>query len=190
MQIESGEYPTNVLQDEKEKDLVVSLGSRAELHCYAVGYPYPSVTWWRENKMLAFKTEQLEQTQDHTLLIHTIRLSDLGLYTCQAYNGVGKAVSWTVTLKAIGPVYNTNPEDDKYMPYVVDPYERPTTVMPYYPSKPSYNSPAPVYRPPAQIRPEPNEIVPEVRPAPRPSPPPRPIYNGNFLIVLLTRIKN
>lgn len=190
--LDSPEYPTEVLQDEKDKELVVSLGSPAELHCYALGYPYPAVTWWKEDAMVPLKTTELEQRQDYSLLIHSVKLSNLGLYTCQAYNGVGKAVSWTVTLRTVGPVHPSSPEDEKYMPFVVDPYERYTTST-NKPRKESSN--VPVHRPSWPVRPNPNELIPHLLPNLRPdtvirsTPSPRPttpVFTGNFSFSLLT----
>lgn len=156
-----------VLQVEgQEKDLVVSLGSSAELHCYAIGYPFPQVTWWKDRSMVPLNTNELVIRKDYSLLIHSVKLSNLGIYTCQAYNGVGKAVSWTVTLKTLGPVYTTNPEDEKYMPFVVNAPEAPVTEKPTYPYRPGRATVAPV---------EENEVVPQPQRQPE-----QPIYNGNL----------
>jgi len=58
--------------------------------------------------MLPFSSERYEQLRDHSLLIRLVSLRDLGPYTCQAYNGLGKAASWTVTVFANGPVPANN----------------------------------------------------------------------------------
>jgi len=48
--------------------------------------------------MLPFSSERYEQVRDYSLLIRMLERADLGPYTCQAYNGLGRAASWTITL--------------------------------------------------------------------------------------------
>lgn len=96
------------------------MGSPTTLNCYAVGYPYPDVTWFKDQNLIPLKTAEYEVRKDYSLLIHSVKLPQLGIYTCQAYNGYGKAASWSVTVQALGPVYTTNPEDEKYLNYVVN----------------------------------------------------------------------
>nr|CAD7197384.1 unnamed protein product [Timema douglasi] len=107
--------------------VVVALGAPTVLQCYAIGWPRPSVTWWRGDRMLPFSSELFEQRRDYSLLIHSVTLRNLGPYTCQAYNGLGRAASWTVTVQAVGPVYSENPEDVEYTKYLVHPPQRPET---------------------------------------------------------------
>ncbi|CAG2058286.1 unnamed protein product, partial [Timema podura] len=140
--------------------VVVALGAPTVLQCYAIGWPRPSVTWWRGDRMLPFSSELFEQRRDYSLLIHSVTLRNLGPYTCQAYNGLGRAASWTVTVQAVGPVYSENPEDVEYTKYLVHPPQRPETPIvaerPTYPYRPA--------RPPQPPQPE--------TPRPRPPPPP------------------
>lgn len=103
------------------QSVVVSLGSRAVLQCYAYGFPVPSVTWWRGERMLPIMSSELEQRRDLSLVLRAVTLTSLGPYTCQAYNGLGRAASWTVTLKAIGPVHSFDPNDVTYNQYLVTP---------------------------------------------------------------------
>jgi hypothetical protein len=99
---------------------MVSLGSAASLRCFAMGWPRPSVTWWKGEKMLPFSSERYEQMRDYSLLIRLVSLRDLGPYTCQAYNGQGKAASWTVTVQTLGPVSTSPTEDDReYLQYII-----------------------------------------------------------------------
>jgi hypothetical protein len=63
--------------------------------------------------MLPFSSERYEQLRDHSLMIRLVSLRDLGPYTCQAYNGLGKAASWTVTVFANGPVEDRGDEQDR-----------------------------------------------------------------------------
>lgn len=125
--------------DERDKNIVVSLGSPTFINCYALGYPYPSVTWWKNGSLIPLKTSEYEVRKDYSLLIHSVRLSNLGLYTCQAYNGYGKAASWSVTIQALGPVHTSNPEDQQYLNYVIPSPQNPN-------QQPAPLSPAPAYR--------------------------------------------
>lgn len=139
-----------VLGDDSQS-VVVSLGSRALLQCYAYGYPVPSVTWWRGERMLPFVSADLEQRRDFSLVLHTVTLTSLGPYTCQAYNGKGRAASWTVVLKAVGPVYAPDPNDVTYNQYLVPPPRSP----PDHPHHPPYQPhlPRPQPTPPTTVAP-------------------------------------
>lgn len=112
----------------------------------------PAVTWWKEDELIPLKNREFEVTKDYSLLIHSVQLRNLGVYTCQAYNGMGKAASWSVTVRAKGPYYSTNPRDIKYLQYVVNPPEantvRPVESATAPPSPASHH--AIVYRPTPQ----------------------------------------
>lgn len=112
-------------------EVLVTLGEPAHLQCYAYGYPAPYITWWRADRMLPLTSEQYEQRQDHSLIINHVDLHSLGPYTCQAYNGRGKANSWTVTVKAVGNPVSSSPEDIHYHQYLVAPDQAPA--RPAYP---------------------------------------------------------
>ena len=99
--------------------MVVSLDAPAVLQCYAYGFPSPTVTWWKEEKLLPMHTNQYEQRKDHSLVIRRVALRLLGPYTCQAYNGQGRAASWTTTLHGVGSVVTVAPEDRAYTIYLI-----------------------------------------------------------------------
>lgn len=83
--------------------------------------------------MLPLASEIYEQDSEYTLLIRTVTLQTLGVYTCQAFNAIGRAASWSITLQAIGPVYNIKPEFEQYMKYLI---EAPKKEKPRYPYRP------------------------------------------------------
>ncbi|XP_065171313.1 papilin-like isoform X3 [Atheta coriaria] len=152
---------------EEERAVTVGLGSPAVLNCYALGFPIPTVTWWRNESLIPLKTSQYEQRKDYSLLINKVELHDLGVYTCQTYNGIGKAASWSVTVQAQGPVYSTNPDDSIYMQYVIDqpPSRIEPTQSPYYPPYGQYAHVAthqPAYVPPVYTEPPRTYQVPVV----------------------------
>ena len=172
--------------------VVVTLGAPTILQCYAVGWPPPTVTWWRGDRMLPLSSEQYEQRRDYSLLIRSVTLRNLGHYTCQAYNGYGRAASWTVTVQAVGPVYSGSPGDAVYNEFLIPspkkPDETPPTrrpSYPYRPVRPPYRprpppSPAP-FRPPPLPPPVPTsppEITPQPVPPPQPEPEPQPQPEG------------
>lgn len=136
---------------EPDTRITVTMNSPIALHCYAMGWPRPFVTWWRGDRMLPLFSENYEQDTDYTLLIRSVTLTNLGVYTCQAFNGIGRPASWSATLQAIGPVYNVKPEHEEYIKYLVQPPKRPTTEKPQYPYRPTrtqspeYQTYAPVY---------------------------------------------
>lgn len=98
---------------------VVVLGNPVIIHCHAIGWPRPSVTWWRGERMLPFSSERYEQFRDYSLLVRRVSFRDLGPYTCQAYNGYGRPSSYTIILQAIGPVYTVDTDDFEYRRYLI-----------------------------------------------------------------------
>jgi len=114
-----------ILGDERAV-VVVKLGSPTVLHCHAYGYPAPQLNWWQGNTSVPLSSEVYEQRQDYSLLIREVRLNTLGPYTCQAYNGIGRATSWTITVKAEGTVSNPSPTEQQYIKYLIPP-SRPVT---------------------------------------------------------------
>lgn len=121
--------------------------------------------------MLPLSSAAYEQNRDYSLLIHSVKLSNLGIYTCQAYNGLGRAASWSVTIQAIGPVHSISPEDEPFTKYLIS---KPTSMpqleqtrypypqYPYRPVRPNQRRPTPEsYIPAPYTEPSP-EIIPEV----------------------------
>ncbi|XP_058806520.1 papilin [Phymastichus coffea] len=123
--------------DEPNRSITVNLNSPTILHCYAVGWPRPMVTWWRNDSMLPLNTEQYHQGSENTLLIHSVTLTMLGIYTCQAFNGIGKPAEWSTVLQAVGPVANVPPDQQHYTQYLVQPPQRPE--KPKWPYRPDRN---------------------------------------------------
>ncbi|XP_017784218.1 PREDICTED: papilin isoform X2 [Nicrophorus vespilloides] len=186
LNVEDGEESPARIYEMPEEQHIVSLGSRAELRCYALGFPFPSVTWWRNNSMLPLKNNFYEQRKDYSLQIHSVQLTDLGSYTCQAYTGFGKAASWTVTVQAYGPVYTTNPDEQIYMKYVVDAPTRPETIeRPQYPYRP--RGTVPPIQPPPPPPPTPQPFIPQ--PYTEPQPEIRPEQHWNIGAPLIVPIK-
>lgn len=107
--------PANVIGEESTA-VAVALDSPAVLQCYAIGWPQPIVTWWRADRMLPMTSDLFEQRKDHSLIVRLVTVNVLGPYTCQAYNGLGRAASWTVTLQAYGtPVAGRDRPDSPYL---------------------------------------------------------------------------
>ena len=89
---------------------MVSLNSSLTLNCLAVGYPLPVVTWWFNGTLISIQSSQFETGKDNSLRIESVRSSNLGVYTCQTYNGVGKSASWSVTVEARETNQDTSPK--------------------------------------------------------------------------------
>ncbi len=76
----------------------------------------------------------------YSYVIEALSITDLGSYTCQAYNGVGQAVSSTTELRVMGPIDTSglSREEQNFLRYVVDaprsPY--PTYGQPERPRQP------------------------------------------------------
>ena len=123
--------------------VISTLTQPATIRCAAGGYPKPFVTWWRGDQILPLKAERFEITRDYSITFTRVELHDLGQYVCQAYNAYGKPVSKTVLLLARGPVTARNDEDRKYLQFLVNAPEAPTTVRtrPVYPYRPPVSPP-------------------------------------------------
>ncbi|XP_061192075.1 limbic system-associated membrane protein-like [Saccostrea echinata] len=76
------EKPRNTQQFLKE-------GETANLTCNATGYPEPTITWYRTT---ISEKEAISQ-QGSFLMIHNITRYCSGAYECEAFNGIGPAVS-------------------------------------------------------------------------------------------------
>lgn len=128
--------------------LVVELESPATLRCPAGGYPKPIVTWWRDTFMMPLKMVN----RDYSLSLPRVRLEDLGPYVCQAYSGAGKGISRTVTVYGYNLPAQINPQDERYMKYVVaaPAPARPAPPVDRYPSRPR---PPVAQPPPVVVRP-------------------------------------
>ena len=125
--------------------VVATLGVPLFIHCHAIGWPRPSVTWWRGERMLPLSSERYEQFRDYSLLIKVVTFRDLGPYTCQAYNGYGRPSSYVTVVQAVGPVYSVDADDSEFSRYLVPaPVAPPTTPPPptvrppLTPKRPSY----------------------------------------------------
>lgn len=85
------------------KVVVTPVNEPCMLHCNAVGWPRPSVTWWRESVMLPRFSERYEQYVNYTLKIRQMTTQDVGPYECRAYNGIGQVAVWEVSVFLDGP---------------------------------------------------------------------------------------
>ena len=58
----------------------------------------------------------------YSYVIESLSIKDLGPYTCQAYNGVGRAASSSTEIKVMGPIDTSglSRNEQKYLRYVVD----------------------------------------------------------------------
>ena len=126
---------------ESDPNVIMSLGASAALYCLAYGWPRPTVTWWKGTQMLPLSSDRIRQEDDFTLRLTSVALSDLGPYTCQAYNGIGEAASFSIQMRVYGPV-NPGPGEQQFMRYVVGtPVAPPTTTTPrpggYRPDRPA-----------------------------------------------------
>ncbi|XP_023166272.2 papilin isoform X2 [Drosophila hydei] len=142
---EPRDVPAYILGN-KNATQIVQLNQPALVRCPAGGYPAPHVSWWRNNQHFGMgpETSRAVMNRDYSLYFRSVQLSDLGLYTCDAYN-TGRPVSLHITLKAIGPAQGVG--DEKYLEYIINPPTAPVTQRPTYPYRPS----RPVYVPPPVV---------------------------------------
>jgi papilin len=138
---DSEDHPAQIM--ELSDTVIGSLGGPVVLRCLAYGSPKPFVQWWHGSTMLPPESQLYERRRDYSLLIRSLTLETLGEYVCHAYNGIGKAGAWTVTVKAVQPI-NARPSDiDQYRRYLVDSSGEPVVVTPKA-QRPHYHyTPAP-----------------------------------------------
>ncbi|XP_031340632.1 Down syndrome cell adhesion molecule-like protein Dscam2 isoform X2 [Photinus pyralis] len=92
-------------------DANVASGQEAILHCQAVGYPNPAVTWRKavgeqpgEYKEFLFEPN-VRQYQNGSLNFAHILKGDEGHYLCEAKNNIGTGVSKVIFLKVNAPAH-------------------------------------------------------------------------------------
>lgn len=67
----------------------INVGGNAKLECVAVGTPSPTITWFKENRVIQ-STNRIHLSVDGTILeIRDAKESDSGLYICEARNSFG-----------------------------------------------------------------------------------------------------
>ena len=93
-----------VISGDENAVVTGDLGSPLRVRCLAYGYPPPSVFWYRgyEGVMVPYN-DAVYETRGNVLLIKKLAIETLGKYTCQAYNGEGKAATWVVFVRAYQP---------------------------------------------------------------------------------------
>ncbi|CAL1301925.1 unnamed protein product, partial [Larinioides sclopetarius] len=74
------------------------IGEPAELPCIAMGWPRPTVTWWRDITMLPLSSRRYEQLSSYALIIRSVVYEDAGEYSCHAHNGIGSGAIFKVSL--------------------------------------------------------------------------------------------
>lgn len=90
------EAPVRILPG--PKNVIAQIGLSSYLQCNAIGFPDPRVTWYKDDKNLPLKSIKYRQFANFTLMIVKVSEKDSGVYTCQAFNGIGLHALWDVTL--------------------------------------------------------------------------------------------
>lgn len=100
--------------------------------------------------MIPLRSDNYEYHRDLSLTIRKVELTQLGPYVCQAYTGQGKGVSYTVTVKAVGPVHTDLINEKPFLKYVLDVPLTPQTQRPVVgvPYRPTPTPPRYIPRPP------------------------------------------
>ncbi|XP_077535962.1 uncharacterized protein LOC144148277 [Haemaphysalis longicornis] len=81
----------------------VRVSETARLACVVVGFPRPSVQWYRGGKLLPKCSARYATLGDFTLVIRNVKLEDKGIYTCRAYNYHRDPAVWKVSLSVLPP---------------------------------------------------------------------------------------
>lgn len=100
---------------------MVQLGRQATLRCPAGGYPRVYVTWWHAKlRVPVVNNPRYEQTEDHSLLIKNVSITDLGSYICETYSEPGHPSAISITLQTYKPVHFSSLEEWELEKYVID----------------------------------------------------------------------
>ena len=92
---------------ETPQSVLVTAGDKAILECSATGTPMPQIRWLRDNQLIAMDARVM-QTRNDSLVIHDVRESDRGDYTCEASNGMDSPPQRVVTLTVLGEYFVCN----------------------------------------------------------------------------------
>ncbi|XP_061105667.1 roundabout homolog 1-like [Conger conger] len=96
----------------RPSDLMTLVGEDAEFHCQTKGDPDPNLHWRKEEGDLP--TGRYEIGEDHTLYLRSVRLADVGSYSCVAENMVGKTTAsamLTVLVVSEAPTFTVRPRN-------------------------------------------------------------------------------
>uniref|UniRef100_A0A1I7XHF4 Immunoglobulin I-set domain protein n=1 Tax=Heterorhabditis bacteriophora TaxID=37862 RepID=A0A1I7XHF4_HETBA len=78
---------------EQLEPLEVKIGNAAKLSCTVEGKPQPEVKWFKNGEQVYMDDAHIikkDEMGNHTLIIENVKNTDLGSYTCQAINSIGK----------------------------------------------------------------------------------------------------
>ena len=84
----------------RPRSVRVAEGGIIEMTCVAEGAPYPSITWWNNNRMVSPSSRVSVSNTGQHLRIQDIELYDAGEYTCAAENSEGRRTE-TATITVI-----------------------------------------------------------------------------------------
>ncbi|KAK4336726.1 hypothetical protein RND71_043627 [Anisodus tanguticus] len=90
--------PVSILYGPKQ--VIATPNQYAILECNARGLPKPTITWWKDKKMLPTSSNKYTQNlENYQLKINSVSNSDAGVYYCQAHNDHGPIKVWDILLK-------------------------------------------------------------------------------------------
>ncbi|XP_026315034.1 papilin isoform X7 [Hyposmocoma kahamanoa] len=92
------------ISGEADKVETGEFGRSLNIRCLAYGNPTPTVYWYRglTGPMVPYSSP-LYEARDNVLQIKVLNSETIGQYTCQAYNGIGRAATWSLTVEAYNP---------------------------------------------------------------------------------------
>ncbi|XP_037039189.1 hemicentin-1-like isoform X2 [Bradysia coprophila] len=94
----------------KDKDVIVA-GSSSHIKCAVKGKPLPTIRWWKDGIPIVYDG-RIFANDNGTLTVTETRVSDAGVYQCQAANPAG-IIAQNFTLLVVAPPKFTTNSDPK-----------------------------------------------------------------------------
>lgn len=89
-------FPEGVTAKIKSHGNMYFEGDVLKLTCKVSGYPYPSVTWLKDDKPVNTSHKVRLHHRGEKLTVHNLGIADAGLYQCKISNGVAEDIASTL----------------------------------------------------------------------------------------------
>ncbi|XP_057339173.1 neuroglian isoform X3 [Microplitis mediator] len=93
------------------KNEIAFRGKKAKLYCIFGGTPLPEIIWSKDGERIKTSDRITHDDYGKSLVLKRVDFQDQGVYTCEASNGVGRAISYSINLQVkSAPYFTVEPE--------------------------------------------------------------------------------